>query len=104
MLSALSVGVIDFSTITRDDPESLIKETLILRSTSCRLARELAVMKILRIQGDPLISENDKSGHLRNIDESATPLFGGGSSGNTQSKPKESLEDYYSRIIEAHRS
>jgi hypothetical protein len=96
---------LDFTNITRDDPDSLYKEALIMRGVGCKLAREHGLFKLLATFADPSMEMQEKAALVRRIDEGVSPLFGVGRSKKEKEEKEvsveESLENLYFRVMKA---
>lgn len=96
----MATGALDLSTITKEDPYSLLREAFILRGTALNQARQLSTFKAIRIQADPGIPLPAKAEALRALDAAMTGLCSLTKTPQP-AKKQESIEDYYARVIQA---
>ena len=98
-LSALYDGAIDLHTITRDDTESLVLETLLHREAARRQSSEFLLLQSMVISGSTL-SENRNELLLEILQQGQGVQPGHTPEPSSPATEMEQYEDFYHRLTE----
>ena len=97
-LSALYDGAIDLHDITKEDPESLLREALIHKEAARRRSFEFLGLQSQVISGSALDTDS-RHEFLRGILEKGQGKQPGGSVEPSQVSEMDQYEEYYDRVI-----